>query len=107
MGTPDRFSPMLTLWILPLLALLAPPADDCPGAAGLYGKIQVVESFADCTVEVVTSFPDLRVQVVDSFADGPGEWQYVASFPDYTVEFVESFADVEVEFVESFPGVED
>lgn len=78
---------------------------DCPGAAALYGKIQVVESFADCTVKVVTSFADLHVQLVDNFADEPGEWTMVESFPDHTVTFVESFADVEVKYVDSFPGV--
>ena len=98
---------MTSLWLI--VALLSPFAerDECPGAAQLYGKIEVVESFADCRVEVVTSFPDLRVQLVDSFADDPGEWQMVESFPDYTVTFVESFPDVKIEYVDSFPGPTD
>jgi len=98
---------MIPLWLI--VALLCPFAerDDCPGAERLYGKIQVVESFADCEVQVVTSFPDLRVQLVDSFADDPGEWQMVESFPDYTVTFVESFADVTIQYVDSFPGTTD
>lgn len=83
------------------------PTDDCPAADRLYGKIQVVESFADCKVEIVDSFEDLRVQVVESFADEPGEWEMVESFPDYTVAFVESFPDVTIRYVESFPGPRD
>ena len=59
-----------------------PPAGDCPGAAELYGRIQVVDAFADCTVRVVTSFADLHVELVDAFADEPGEWMMVESFPD-------------------------
>lgn len=88
------------------LAEPAPASGDCPGAAALYGKIQVVESFADCKVKVVTSFADLHVELVDSFADEPGEWTMVESFPDHTVTFVESFPDVEIKYVESFPGVQ-
>lgn len=91
--------------LLPLLSLGTPAApDDCPPPAELYGKIQVVDSFADCEVKVVDSFEDLRVQVVSSFADSPGEWEMVESFPDYTITFVESFPDVEIKYVDSFPG---
>lgn len=99
---------MTPLWlVLALLSPFAPERDECPGAAQLYGKIEVAESFADCRVELVESFPDLRVQLVDSFADDPGEWQMVESFPDYTVTFVESFPDVKIQYVDSFPGTTD
>ncbi|PAP77394.1 hypothetical protein BSZ37_13585 [Rubrivirga marina] len=98
---------MTPFWLI--IALLSPFAesDDCPGAAKLYGRIEVVESFADCEVQAVESFPDLRVQLVDSFADDPGECQMVENFPDYTVTFVESFPDVKIEYVDSFPGPTD
>ena len=64
--------------LLPPASSLAAPGGDCPEPGELYGKIEVVESFADCRVEVVGSFADLHVQTVESFADSPGEWQMVA-----------------------------
>ena len=88
---------------------LAPPAPpeaarECPGPRAVYGKVKVVERWADCKVEVVTRFPDLRVRLVESFPDKVGEWEMVESFPDYTVQFVESFPDFTIEYVERFPG---
>jgi hypothetical protein len=71
----------------------------------LYGKIQLVESFPDITVEVVRAFPDLKVKLVEAFPNRCGEWQMVTSFPDTKVKIVESFGDIKVEFVDSFPGI--
>ncbi|MEK9786161.1 MAG: hypothetical protein VW546_09150 [Gammaproteobacteria bacterium] len=71
----------------------------------LYGKVQVVTSFADFKVEEVQSFPDLKVEKKSSFADDCGEWEFVDSFPDFTIEYVTSFADFKIEFVNSFPGL--
>lgn len=71
----------------------------------LYGRVQVVDSFADLTIKYVNSFGDIRVQLVESFPDECGEWKMVESFPDFTVEVVESFADLDVEIVDSFPGM--
>ena len=71
----------------------------------LYGRVQVVTSFADFDVRVVTSFPDLDVEVVTSFPDRCGKWEFVNSFPDFTIRFVESFPDFTIQFVNSFPGV--
>jgi len=71
----------------------------------LYGKVKVVQSFADIEVKVVSSFADLKVKKVSSFADSCGQWQFVESFPDFTVKFVDSFPDIEIKFVESFPGL--
>lgn len=71
----------------------------------LYGKIQLVESFPDITVEVVTAFPELKVKLVESFPNHCGQWQIVTSFPDTKVKIVESFGDIKVEFVDSFPGI--
>jgi hypothetical protein len=70
----------------------------------LYGKVQIVKSFADFKVQIVKSFPDLKVQRVGSFPDACGKWQFVDSFPDFTITYVESFPDFKIEFVESFPG---
>jgi len=72
----------------------------------LYGKVKIVENFADIRVKVVTSFPDLKVQLVESFPDACGKWEFTESFPDLKVQFVESFEDIRVEFVNSFPGIE-
>lgn len=70
----------------------------------LYGKVKVVEDFADFKVEIVSSFPDLKVKKVSSFPDDCGEWEFVDSFPDFTIQYVESFPDFTIQFVESFPG---
>ena len=70
----------------------------------LYGKVKVVDNFADFKVKVVEHFPDLNVQVVEHFPDSCGKWQFVDSFPDFTIQYVDSFADVEIKMVTSFPG---
>lgn len=70
----------------------------------LYGKVQVVKSFADFKVQIVSSFPDLKVQRVGSFPDACGRWQFVNELPDFTVEYVDGLADFTIEFVDSFPG---
>ncbi len=72
----------------------------------LYGKVKVVEHFADVKVKVVEAFPDLRVKVVSSFPDAIGKWQFVEYGEDFTVQFVESFPDIKIKYVDSFPGVE-
>ncbi len=72
-------------------------------AAKCYGKIQVVNAFADYKVKIVTAFPDLRVEVTP-FPDGVGKWQFVNAFPDYKIELVEAFEDFAVEF-SPFPGL--
>lgn len=71
----------------------------------LYGKVKVVENFADFKVQIVDYFADLKVQPVDSFANSCGKWQFVDSFPDFTVQFVEYFPDFKIQFVDYFPGV--
>jgi hypothetical protein len=71
----------------------------------LYGKVQVVEHFADFKVKVVEHFPDLKVHFVEHFPDSCGEWQLVEHFPDFTIQYVENFPDLEIQKVEHFPGV--
>ena len=70
----------------------------------LYGKIQIVDSFADIKVQIVNSFGDIKVQIVNAFPDDCGEVQIVNSFPDVKVQIVDSFADVKVQIVNSFSG---
>jgi hypothetical protein len=70
----------------------------------LHGKVKVVSSFAKYKIKIVNSFPDIKVQKVTSFPDGPGKWQFVDSFPDFTVQIVDSFPDFTVQYVSSFPG---
>lgn len=83
-----------------------PVGEDCScKGIPLYGRVKVVEAFADFKVKIVSSFPDLKVKTVSAFADECGEWQFVESFPDFTVQFVESFPDFTIHFVENFPGL--
>jgi len=70
----------------------------------LNGKIKVVDSFPDITIQIVDSFPDLKVKIVNSFPNKCGEWQIVESFPDVKIKIVDSFGDIKIKFVESFPG---
>ena len=71
----------------------------------LYGKVQVVNSFADFKVQRVAHFPDLKVQWVRNFPSDCGKWQEVSSFPDFTIQWVDSFPDFTIQEVSSFPGV--
>ena len=70
----------------------------------LYGKVQIVNSFADFKVKVTTSSGDLKVQKVSSFADSCGKWKFVDSFPDFKIQLVDSFEDFSIKYVNSFPG---
>lgn len=70
----------------------------------LWGKVKVVNNFADLKVQVVQSFPDLKVKIVDAFPDSLGKWQFVEYGEDLTIEFVESFPDIKIKFVGAFPG---
>lgn len=70
----------------------------------LYGRVKIVDGFADFRVEIVSSFPDIRVELVESFPIECGKWEIVDSFPDFTIQIVDSFPDFRVEYVNSFPG---
>ena len=71
----------------------------------LYGKVKVVESFADFDVQIVEAFPDIDVKIVTAFPDECGKWKFVESFPDFTIRFVTSFPDFKIRYVEAFPGM--
>lgn len=75
------------------------------GGICLYGRVQVVNAFADLKVQEVDAFADLRVQVVSAFPDSCGKWMFVESFPDFTVQFVEAFPDIKIQYVDAFPGM--
>jgi hypothetical protein len=97
--------------VLAVVLSVAAPAFAASNVSGcalkgrmLYGKVEVVKSFADFKVQVVNSFPDLKVMRVNSFPDACGKWQFVTSFPDFTIMYVESFPDLKIQMVESFPG---
>ena len=71
----------------------------------LYGKVEVVDNWADIKIQVVDSWPDLKVQEVTSFADSCGKWEFVTSFPDFTITYVDNWPDLKVQFVDNWPGV--
>ena len=105
MRTPITFSLALALAFAVGPAAGAEKIKGCKLAGkALYGKVQVVKSFADFKVQIVQSFPDLKVLRVTSFPDSCGKWQWVNAFPDFTIEYVDAFPDFTIEFVESFPG---
>ena len=52
----------------------------------IFGRIQLVDTFADYRVEVVDAFADLRVKKVDASADGAGLWHVVDAFPDFRIQ---------------------
>jgi hypothetical protein len=103
---------------LVLIALCAAPAaadtvrlgskvgEDCSlEGKKLYGRVQVVDAFADFEVRVVDAFPDLRVQTVDAFPDSCGRWKMVDAFPDFTIKYVDAFSDFDIKRVDAFPGL--
>ncbi len=71
----------------------------------LYGRVQVVNAFADFRVEVVPFSADLKVQAIDRMPMYCGEWQFVDSTPDFTIEYVPFSADLQIEFVDALPGM--
>ena len=44
----------------------------------LYGRVKIVDGFADFKVKIVEEFPDFTIQIVDAF-------------PDFRVKYVDSF----------------
>lgn len=75
-----------------------------PGVCQLHGKVKIVTAFPKYKVKIVNAFPDIKVQKVTAFPDGPGKWQFVDSFPDFTIQIVDAFPDFTVQYVNAFPG---
>ena len=97
----------ILLFVMPLAMATNPKIDKekctCNGYP-LYGRVQVVDSFADLDVRVVTSLADIDVEVVTSLPNDCGQWEFVNSLPDVRIRFVNSIEDVSVRFVNSLPG---
>lgn len=72
----------------------------------LYGKVQIVEHFADFKIEIVEYFADIHVDTTQHFPNECGEWQLVEHFPDFTIQIVDNFGDFTIKYVEQFPGVQ-
>ena len=70
----------------------------------LYGRVKIVDGFADFKVKIVDDFPDIRVKLVDEFPTDCGRWKIVEEFPDFTIQIVDAFPDFRVKYVDSFPG---
>ena len=98
----------ILLFVMPLAMATNPKIDKeqctCNGYP-LYGRVQVVDSFADVEVKIVDSFADLDVKVVTSMPNRCGEWEFVTSFPDVRIRFVDAFPDVTIKYVDAFPGI--
>lgn len=92
------------LFGLKLKACSEAMAEGKPSKCQLFGKIKVVEHFADVKIQVVEHFPDIKIKLVQHFADSPGEWTMVEHFPDYKIQFVSHFPDYKIKYVEHFPG---
>ncbi len=84
----------------------AAPPFECTkaGFCQLHGKVKVVNAFPKYKIKIVNAFPDIKVQKVNAFPDGPGKWQFVDAFPDFTVQYVNAFPDFTVQYVNAFPG---
>ena len=80
----------------------------CNKTFPLYGRVEIVESYGDITVEIVKPgyFGDIKIKIVDesSFADSCGKIEIVDSYGDIKVEIVDSYGDIKVEIVDSFGG---
>lgn len=92
--------------------LLAPTAfageisPDCTfRGVPLYGKVKVVDVFADFNVEIVDALCDLDVKFVDALPNQCGEWEFVDTFEDFSVKFVDVFGDFSICNVDALPGL--
>ena len=70
----------------------------------LYGKIKIVDNWADLKVQIVENWPDLKVKIVENWPDKCGKFQVVDTWPELKVQIVDNFADIKVKVVENWPG---
>jgi len=82
-----------------VLILLSATQTTQPEPCKIYGRVQVVQAFADYKVQTVQSGEDLQVSLVNSFPNQPGRWKIVDSNPDFTIQFVQAFPDFKVRMV--------
>lgn len=70
-------------------------ADDCIyNGIKLYGKVKIVDNFADIKVRKAEHFEDLSVQYVKNFPKSYGKWQLVNNFSDITIKEVTNFPGI-------------
>jgi hypothetical protein len=76
----------------------------------LYGKVKVVDVFADFKVEVVKTGCEANLWVKEIEPGyscySCGEWQFVETGEDFTVQFVETHGDFRITFVEIGSGIQ-
>ena len=70
----------------------------------LYGKVKIVDNWADLKVQIVENWPDLKVKIVENWPDKCGKFQVVDTWPELKVQIVDNFADIKVRVVENWPG---
>ena len=64
----------------------------------LFGRVKVVDDFADFKVKIEKMTPDLEVKLVNNRPDKCGLWHFVDNHEDFTIQFVEEFADFTIQF---------
>lgn len=64
----------------------------------LYGKVKIVNHFADFKVKVVSYNADLNVDTTRSHPSQCGEWKFTEHFEDFSIELVNSSPDFTVSF---------
>ncbi|MFD1261613.1 hypothetical protein [Entomomonas asaccharolytica] len=70
----------------------------------LYGKVKIVDSDADITVQRVETAADIDIKLNDSPAHC-GEWHFVEQQADFTIEYVPDGADIKIREVDIDPGI--
>jgi len=73
----------------------------------LKGKVQLVDSGEDFSIEYVSYDADLKVKFVDWGAKNCGEWEIVDYGADFKVKVVDKNADLRIERVQFSPGMRD
>jgi hypothetical protein len=96
---------LVSVCLSPVPVHAGSPEDCTWNGINLWGKVEIVEHFADIKVEIVDHFSDYDIKFVDHFPDKCGKWQPVEHFGDFTVKFVDNFGDIKISIVEHFPGI--
>lgn len=72
----------------------------------LYGKVKVVDSGADLTVQQVETLSDLDVKITE-VPTRCGEWHFVDKHDnaDFTIEYVADGGDIRIRVIDIMPGI--
>jgi hypothetical protein len=73
----------------------------------LYGKVLIVENYADIRVELVNYDADLEVDTAESYPSQCGEWKFVKDHADFKIQFVTYGGDIKIHYVNYNPGIPD